>query len=56
MDSSSGPLFSILIVLLFSLVICLRTVFPSASRGAETIVLGITAVAFFGLCTVFLRH
>jgi hypothetical protein len=56
MDSIHGPVFSILLVLLFSLITFLRMVFPQASRKAEAITLAITTVVFFGLCTVFLRH
>jgi hypothetical protein len=56
MEPSHGALFSILILILFALVTLMRSVFPDASRRAETIALGITTVLFFSLCEVFLTH
>jgi hypothetical protein len=56
MEPYHGALFSTLIVILFALLTLLRSVFPDASRRAETIVVGITTALFFGLCEVFLRH
>jgi hypothetical protein len=54
MSSAANQSFSLLIVLLLSLVLYLRIRFSNASPRSETAVLVATAVLFFGLCYVFL--
>jgi hypothetical protein len=55
MQPAAGLSFSLLVVILLGVLLLLQIKFPNASRKSETGVLVLVTVAFFGLCSVFLR-
>jgi hypothetical protein len=52
----SGLSFSVMTVLIFAALLCLRARFPVASNRSETVVVMLATVLFFGLCFLFLPH
>jgi hypothetical protein len=56
MQSAADLWFSIITVLLFAVLLFLRSRFPDASRRSEAAVLTLATLTFFGLCALFLPH
>ncbi len=56
MEISHELLFSFFVILLLSSIAYLRIAFPNASKRAETIVVAVATVVFFGLGAIFLGY
>ena len=56
MHSALDPWFPVSMVLLFTVLLFLRSRFPKPSKLSETAVFVLAGLCFFGLCFLFLPH